>query len=45
MFLEKDYFVKNPEKILASRRRLAHLDGPSDAPPVKVEKKEEEDAK
>ena len=45
MFFEKDYFVKNPEKILASRRRLAHLDGPSDANKIKVEKKQEEDAK
>jgi hypothetical protein len=31
MYTERDYFVKNPEKILASRRNLAHLDGPSDA--------------
>ena len=43
MYTERDYFVKNPEKILASRRTLAHLDGPSDAIQKKPEKTEEEE--
>ena len=44
MYSERDYFVKNPEKILASRRNLAHLDGPSDAIPKKQQpEKQEED--
>jgi hypothetical protein len=43
MFVEKDYFVKNPEKILASRRNLAHLDGPSEAVPIVPQKKEEDE--
>ena len=44
MYSDRDYFVKNPEKILASRRNLAHLDGPSEAIKQKPEKKEEEEA-
>ena len=43
MYSDRDYFVKNPEKILASRRNLAHLDGPSEAIKTRPEKKEEEE--